>query len=72
MKFVGQTSIFLKTRFTDHYRRMTKPCKIDNFLYRHFKLTYDSPNHISTLKNVKAQKVITMNWCRLNSALELT
>ena len=47
MHYVGQTSRFLKTRFTEDYRRMEKPCKIDSFLHRHFKLTNYSPGHIS-------------------------
>ena len=28
---------FLKTRFSEHYRQIKKPRKIDKFLYRHFK-----------------------------------
>ena len=36
MQYVGQTSRFLNTRFTEHYGRMKKPHKIDNFLCRHF------------------------------------
>ena len=47
MHYVGQTSRFLKTRFTEDYRRTEKPCKIDNFLHRHFKLTNHSPSLIS-------------------------
>ena len=47
MQYFGQTSRFLKTRFTEHYRRMKKPRLIDNFLYRHIKLTNHSLNHIS-------------------------
>ena len=44
---VGQTSRFLKTRFTERYHRMKKPGKIDVFLYKHFKLTNHSPSYIS-------------------------
>ena len=47
MQFVGQTSRFLKTSFTEHYRRMKKPHKIDTFLHRHFKLNNHSPSLIS-------------------------
>ena len=36
MQYIGQTCRFLKTRFSEHYRRTKKPRKIDNFLYRHF------------------------------------
>ena len=39
MQYVGQTCRFLKTRFSEHYRRIKKPHKIDNFLYRY---TYHS------------------------------
>ena len=54
MQYVGQTSRFLKkTRFTEHYRSMKKPPKIDNVLYRHFKLTNHSPNYISIQQVVK-------------------
>ena len=47
MQYVGQTCIFLKTRFSEHYRRTKKPYKIDNFLYRHFKQTNHSTSSIS-------------------------
>ena len=47
MQYVGQNSRFLKTRFTEHYRRMKRPCKIDNFLNRHFKLTIHTPSRFS-------------------------
>ena len=47
MQYVGQTCRFLKTRFSEHYRRMKKPRKIDNFLYRHFKQTNHSTSSIS-------------------------
>ena len=39
MQYVGQTCRFLKTRFSEHYRRITKPRKIDQFLYRYLKQT---------------------------------
>ena len=32
MQCVGQTSRFLKSRFTEHYRRNKKPRKTDNVL----------------------------------------
>ena len=38
---------FLKTGFSEHYRRTKKPRKIDNFLYRHFKQTNHSTSSIS-------------------------
>ena len=47
MQYVGQTCRFLKTRFSEHYRRTKKPGKIDNFLYRHFKQTNHSTSSIS-------------------------
>ena len=47
MQYVGQTCRFLKTRFSEHYRRSKKLCKIDNFLYRHFKQTNHFINSIS-------------------------
>ena len=31
MQYVDQTYRFLKTRFTEHYRPMKEPRKIDNF-----------------------------------------
>ena len=33
-------------RFGEHYRRMNKPNKIDNFLYRHFKRKGHTPANI--------------------------
>ena len=33
-------------RFGEHYRRMNKPKKIDNFLYRHFKRKGHTPANI--------------------------
>ena len=47
MQYVGQTCRFLKTRFSQHYRRTKKPRKIDNFPYRHFKQTNHSISSIS-------------------------
>ena len=47
MQYVGQTCRFLKTRFSEHYRRTKKPCKIENLLYRHFKQTNHSTISIS-------------------------
>ena len=52
MLYIGQTSRFLKTRFTEHNHRLKKPRKIDNYLYRHFKHTNLSPSHIS-IQSVK-------------------
>ena len=49
MQYVGQIRRFLETRFTEYYHRMKKPRKLDNFLYRHFKLTNQSPSPISTI-----------------------
>ena len=47
MQYVMQTRRLLKYRFTEHYRRMKKPWKIYNFLYRHFILINHTPSHIS-------------------------
>ena len=47
MQYVGQTCGFLKTRFSKNYRRIKKPRKIDNFLYRLFKQTNHSTSSIS-------------------------
>ena len=47
MHYVGQTCRFLKTRFSEHYRRTKKTSKIDLFLYRHFKQTNYSTSSIS-------------------------
>ena len=38
---------FQKLDFIEHYRRIKKPCKIDNFLYRRFKQTNHSTSSIS-------------------------
>ena len=46
MQYVGQTCRKLITRFDEHYRKMTKPKKIDPFLYQHFKRTGNSPNNV--------------------------
>ena len=47
MQYGGQTGRFLKTRFSEHYRRTKKPRKIDDFFYRHFKQTNHSTSSIS-------------------------
>ena len=47
MQYVGQTCIFLKTRFSEHYRGIKKPRKIDNFLYRRFKQINHSTSSFS-------------------------
>ena len=47
MQYVDKACRFLQTRFTEHFRLMKKPRKIDNCLYRHFKHTNNSPSHIS-------------------------
>ena len=47
MQYVVQLCRFLKTRFSEHYRQIIKPCKIDNFLYRHIKQTSHSTSSIS-------------------------
>ena len=47
MQYVGQTCRFLKPRFSEHYRRIKNPRKIDNFLYRHFKQANHSTSSIS-------------------------
>ena len=55
MQYVGQTCRFLKTRFSEHYRRIKKPRKIDNFLYRHFKQT----NHCTSSVSIQHVEKIT-------------
>ena len=47
MQYVGQTNRMLKTRFYEHFRRISNPKKTDTFLYRHFKRTGHSVNDIS-------------------------
>ena len=47
MQYVDQTCRFLKSRFSEHYRRTKKPREIDNFLYRHVKQTNHSTSSIS-------------------------
>ena len=47
MQYVGLTCRCLKARFSEHYRQIKKPRKIDTFLYRHFKQTNHSTSSIS-------------------------
>ena len=79
MQYVGQTGRALKKRFGEHYLRMNKPKKIDNFLYRHFKrkghtpanilvqpvekITYDA-NSTSRFKIIKRHKT-ELKWIKL-------
>ena len=79
MQYVGQTGRALKKRFGEHYRRMNKPKKIDNFLYRHFKrkghtpanilvqpvekITYDA-NSTSRFKIIKRHET-ELKWIKL-------
>ena len=46
MQYVGQTCRKLKNRFGEHYRKITKPKKIDTFLYHYFKRTGLSPDNV--------------------------
>ena len=46
MQYVGQNGRALKKLFGEHYRRMNKPKKIDNFLYWHFKRKGHTPANI--------------------------
>ena len=46
MQYVGQTGRMLKTRFGEHYRRITKPKTIDTFLHHDFKRTGHSPKYV--------------------------
>lgn len=46
MQYVGQTGRSLKIRFGEHFRRMKKLKKFDNYLYRHFKRTGHSITNI--------------------------
>ena len=79
MQYVGQTGRALKKQFGEHYRRMNKPKRIDNFLYLHFKrkghtpanilvqpvekITYDA-NSTSRLKIIKRHE-IELKWIKL-------
>ena len=79
MQYVGQTGRALKKRFGEHCRRMNKPKKIDNFLYRHFKrkghtpanilvqpvekITYDA-NSTSRFKIIKRHET-ELKWIKL-------
>ena len=55
MQNVGQTCGFLKTRFSENFRQIKKPRKIDNFLYRLFKQT----NHFTSSISVQPFEKIT-------------
>ena len=55
MQYVGQTCTFLKTRFSEHYCQIKKPCKTDNFLYMHFKQT----NHFTSSISIQPVEKIT-------------
>ena len=46
MQYVGQTCSKLKIRFGEHCSKITKPKKIDTFLYQHFKRTGHSPDNV--------------------------
>ena len=46
MQYVGQTCCKLQNRFSEHYRKIKKPKKIDTFLYQHFKRTGHSPDNV--------------------------
>ena len=61
MQYVGQTGRMLKTRFGEHYRRISKPKKFDTFLYQHFKRTGHSP------KNVLVQLVEKLSYDKNSS-----
>ena len=79
MQYVGQTGRALKKRFGEHYRRMNKTKKIDNFLYRHLKrkghtpanilvqpaekITYDA-NSTSRFKIIKRHET-ELKWIKL-------
>ena len=47
MQYVGQTSHTLKIQSDEHYHRIKKPKRFDNFLYRHFKRTGHSSTNVS-------------------------
>ena len=46
MQYVGQTGRSLKTRFSEHFRKMKKPKIFYTFLYRHFESNSHSPSKI--------------------------
>ena len=78
MQYVGQTGRSLKTSFSEHFRKMKKPKKIDIFIYRDFKsnghspskiviqplkkIIYD-PNSSTRLKNIKRHE-IELKWIK--------
>ena len=47
MKLRDKHQTATHSRFTEHYCRLKKPCKINYFLYRHFNNTNHSPRYIS-------------------------
>ena len=72
MKYVGQTC-----RFSGHYHRIKKPCKIDKIFYRHFKqtnyytssisiqpvekITYDDDDSTKRYTNIHRHE-LELNW----------
>ena len=68
MQYVNQTCRFLKTRFSEHYRRTKKPRTIDNFLYRHFKQTNHSTSSISRAQRLCDAAILTR--CYTQHALQ--
>ena len=78
MQYVGQTGRSLMTRFSELFRKIKKPKKIDTFLYRHFKNNghlpskililpvekniYD-PNSSTRLKNIKRHET-ELKWIK--------
>ena len=67
MQYVGQTGRMLKTRFGEHYRRITKPKKNDTFLYQHFKRTGHSPKDllVQTVEKLSYDKNSSVNFNKI-------
>ena len=59
IQYVGQTCRCLKTRFSEHYCRIKKPHKIDNFLCRHFKQIKNKTNHSTSSISIQPVEKIT-------------
>ena len=72
MQYVGQTGRVLKTRFREHYRRITKPKRIDTFLYQHFKRTGHSSKNdfMQPVEKLSYDKNSNVNFKRFETELE--
>ena len=53
MEYFRQTSRTLKSLFGEHYRKMKKPKRFDNFPYRYLKRTGHSPTvSVQTMEKI--------------------